>query len=160
MLKVATLPEADPGALLRTRLTGFTGFLRANGFGGGESTCVLNVAQRVGMFEPQLLCWSLKALLCGRSDEWRRFDGLFDAYFLPQNRKAFTPGRVADAKPSDAAGMSGDVNQSLPIAAAGTEAPEKTTATPSGMAQAARNRSRSPIFAISTPPTTRARSRH
>ena len=36
-----------------------------------------------------ILRWSLKALLCGRGDEWRRFDALFDAYFMPPNRKVF-----------------------------------------------------------------------
>jgi len=70
------------------RLTGFTGFLRANGFavGGGDAVHVLRTAERVGVLDPQVLRWSLQALLCGRRDEWRRFDELFDAWFLPANR--------------------------------------------------------------------------
>jgi uncharacterized protein with von Willebrand factor type A (vWA) domain len=70
------------------RLTGFPGFLRANGFavGGGDAEQVLRTAQRVGVLEPQLLRWSLQALLCGRCEEWQRFDELFDAWFLPANR--------------------------------------------------------------------------
>ena len=70
------------------RLTGFAGFLRANGFavGGGDAEQVLRTAQRVGVLDPHLLRWSLQALLCGRCDEWQRFDGLFDAWFLPANR--------------------------------------------------------------------------
>ena len=70
------------------RLTAFPGFLRANGFGGGggDSIDVLQTAQRVGVLDPRLLRWSLQALLCGRADEWRRFDNLFDAWFLPPNR--------------------------------------------------------------------------
>jgi uncharacterized protein with von Willebrand factor type A (vWA) domain len=70
------------------RLAGFPGFLRANGFGvgGGDAVTVLKTAQRVGLLDAHALRWSLQALLCGRADEWRRFDGLFDAWFLPPNR--------------------------------------------------------------------------
>ncbi len=67
------------------RLAGFPAFLRANGFlvGGGDAVDVLSTAERVGVLEAAPLRWSLKALLCGRSGEWRRFDALFDAWFLP-----------------------------------------------------------------------------
>jgi uncharacterized protein with von Willebrand factor type A (vWA) domain len=70
------------------RLAGFPGFLRANGFavGGGDAVQVLDTAERVGLLEPHILRWSLQALLCGRCDEWRRFDELFDAWFLPPNQ--------------------------------------------------------------------------
>jgi uncharacterized protein len=70
------------------RLGGFASFLHANGFavGTGESLQVLQAAQRVGVFDEQALRLSLQALLCGRRDEWRRFDALFDAWFLPANR--------------------------------------------------------------------------
>ena len=40
----------------------------------------------MGVLDPHVLRWSLQALLCGRCDEWRRFDELFDAWFLPPNR--------------------------------------------------------------------------
>ncbi|MBA2961708.1 MULTISPECIES: vWA domain-containing protein [Ramlibacter] len=84
MLTLAAPLEARATA----RLAGFPGFLRANGFmvGGGDAVTVLRAAQCVGVLDPQLLRWSLRALLCGRCDEWRRFDGLFDAWFLPPNR--------------------------------------------------------------------------
>ena len=87
----------DPAATLRTRLTGFGGFLHANGFGvgGGDSARVLATAAQVGVLDQNVLRWSLKALLCGRAGEWRRFDGLFDAYFLPPNKKVFAEGTVA-----------------------------------------------------------------
>jgi len=76
------------GTQASDRLAGFPGFLRANGFavGGGDAVAVLQTAQRVGLLGPHVLRWSLQALLCGRGDEWRRFDGLFDAWFLPPNR--------------------------------------------------------------------------
>ena len=70
------------------RLVGFPGFLRANGFalGGADALPVLETALRVGLMDRELLRWSLQSLLCGRGDEWRRFDELFDAWFLPANR--------------------------------------------------------------------------
>src|SRR5258705_5814177 len=106
MLIIAPPPLAEPGAVLRSRLTGFAGFLRANGYGvgGGDSARVLETAQRVGAFDAQILRWSLKALLCGRGDEWRRFDALFDAYFLPPNKRVFAQS-VAEA-PRETAGGS------------------------------------------------------
>jgi len=80
---------ADPAAALRSRLTGFVGFLRANGFGvgGGDALAALETAGWVGVFDRDVLRWSLQALLCARCDEWQRFDRLFDAYFLPPNRR-------------------------------------------------------------------------
>ena len=70
------------------RLAQFPTFLHANGFavGAGAGMEVLRVAQQVGLLDPDVLRWSLRALLCGRADEWRRFDKLFDAWFLPANQ--------------------------------------------------------------------------
>ena len=70
------------------RLGGFAGFLHANGFavGTGESLQVLHTARQVGVLDRHALRLSLQALLCGRRDEWRRFDDLFDAWFMPANR--------------------------------------------------------------------------
>ena len=86
----------DPAATLRARLTGFSGFLHANGFavGGGDGARVVDTVARTGVLDRELLRWNLKALLCGRASEWRRFDPLFDAYFLPPNRKVFVEGAV------------------------------------------------------------------
>ena len=90
MLTVAPAP-GPPGIALRDRMSGFAGFLRANGFGagGGDAARVLETAAHVGIFDGEILRWSLKALLCGRGEEWRRFDSLFDTYFLPPNRRGF-----------------------------------------------------------------------
>jgi uncharacterized protein len=84
------MPQADTTRLAfrsAERLVGFAGFLRANGFavGGGETIEVLRTAEHVGVLDARVLRWSLQALLCGRSAEWRRFDALFDAWFLPPN---------------------------------------------------------------------------
>jgi uncharacterized protein with von Willebrand factor type A (vWA) domain len=96
MLIVAPAAVPDPPAAIRARLAGFAGFLRANGYGvgGGDAARVLEAVQRVGILDPQPLRWSLKALLCGRAGEWHRFDALFDAYFLPPNRRVFAEGET------------------------------------------------------------------
>lgn len=97
MLSVdATALDAQAAA----RLTAFPGFLRANGFavGGGDAVPVLQTAQRVGVLDSHVLRWSLQALLCGRGDEWQRFDELFDAWFLPANRWLSAERRDADER--------------------------------------------------------------
>lgn len=92
------------------RLAGFPGFLHANGFavGAGDAVAVLDTAARVGVLDRELLRWNLQALLCGRADEWRRFDDLFDAWFLPPNRWAAPQRRPAQARgPQDAIARAG-----------------------------------------------------
>jgi uncharacterized protein len=90
--------ESPLEARAAARLTGFPGLLRANGFavGGGDAVQVLETAERVGVLDAHVLRWSLQALLCGRGDEWRRFDELFDAWFLPPNRWTKPEPREAD----------------------------------------------------------------
>ena len=84
------------------RLAGFPGFLHANGFrlGAGDAVEVLQTASRIGVLDRDRLRWSLQALLCGRCDEWRRFDELFDAWFLPPNRWAAPQRRAHEARSS------------------------------------------------------------
>ncbi|MEJ8835822.1 vWA domain-containing protein [Ramlibacter sp. AN1133] len=91
------------------RLAGFPAFLHANGFGVGatDSVQVLRTARDVGVLDAQVLRWSLKALLCGRCDEWRRFDGLFDAWFLPANRWAAPQQRLVETGVQQAASRPG-----------------------------------------------------
>jgi len=126
MLIVAPFPTDHPGPILRTRLTGFAGFLRANGYGvgGGDSTQVLATARQVGIIDRDILRWSLKTLLCGRSDEWWRFDALFDAYFLPANKRALAESHAATAGLAEVAGALGDAGQPLANAAAAEQAGE------------------------------------
>jgi uncharacterized protein with von Willebrand factor type A (vWA) domain len=121
MLIVAPSQAADLGSAIRAHLAGFAGFLHANGFGtaGGDSARVLEMADRVGILDPQILQWSLKALLCGRADEWRRFDALFDAYFLPPNKKAFVQRRATTGAVASSPGGSSDGSEELRAATAG-----------------------------------------
>ena len=74
-------------------------------------------AQASGVLHADLLRWSLQALLCGRADEWRRFDDLFDAWFLPANRwqrpvvhdaRSAATGLQAGAATGDASTDAGD----------------------------------------------------
>ena len=106
MLIVAAPASVDPGAVLRARLTGFAGFLRANGYGIGaaDSIRVLETSVQAGVLDQQVLRWSLKALLCGRAEEWQRFDALFDAYFLPPNKKVFVNSDAVAPGARDSAG--------------------------------------------------------
>ena len=103
---------------LRARLTGFAGFLHANGYGtgGADSVRVLETSVQTGILDQQILRWSLKALLCGRGDEWRRFDALFDAYFLPPNKKIFVDSNVVSAGGGESAGGARDGSESAPAA--------------------------------------------
>ena len=120
-LSAAPFPAADPGAVLRARLTGFAGFLHANGFGvgGADSVSVLETGVQTGILDQQILRWSLKALLCARGDEWRRYDALFDAYFLPPNKKIFVDSNVVTAGAREPAGGVGKGSESAPAAGAG-----------------------------------------
>ncbi|GAB3759580.1 VWA domain-containing protein [Ramlibacter monticola] len=91
------------------RLAGFPAFLRANGFvvGAADAVQVLRTARDVGVLDAEVLRWSLQALLCGRCDEWRRFDDLFDAWFLPANRWAAPQRRSVEAGMQSAATRAG-----------------------------------------------------
>jgi uncharacterized protein with von Willebrand factor type A (vWA) domain len=114
--------KTEPGAALRSRLVGFPGFLHANGYGtgGADSVRVLETAVQTGVLDQQVLRWSLQALLCGRGDEWRRFDALFDAYFLPPNKRIFAQAEVAAPAAVEPASGARDGSDSAP--AAGDEA--------------------------------------
>jgi uncharacterized protein with von Willebrand factor type A (vWA) domain len=118
MLNVATSPAVEPGTVLLARLAGFTDFLRTNGYGvgGADSTRVLEASVRNGVLDRQVLRWNLKALLCGRGDEWRRFDDLFDAYFLPPNKSLFVDSNVAAAGGQEATGGILDGSENEPAA--------------------------------------------
>jgi uncharacterized protein with von Willebrand factor type A (vWA) domain len=119
-------------ARLATRLSGFAGFLRANGFAvaGSDAVEVLKTAAHVGVLDTPVLRWSLQALLCGRSDEWQRFDNLFDAWFLPANRWQHPERRTAESgslrgaagyQPTDAGAASEDGDDLRPRDAASSE---------------------------------------
>jgi uncharacterized protein with von Willebrand factor type A (vWA) domain len=85
--------------VLAARITGFVATMRANGFSVGldETTDALRTADGIGVLarEPLRLAW--RGLLCGRADEWRRFDELFDSYWLPPNKTKLIEARAGGA---------------------------------------------------------------
>jgi hypothetical protein len=87
MLIVAPLPDADPGATLRSRLTGFAGFLRANGFGVGGGVRRACSSGRAGR---NIRCGDSALELQGTAVRpWRRMAPIrspFDAYFRQTRR--------------------------------------------------------------------------
>lgn len=121
----ASAPDlADLADALVARYAGFAGWLRANAF---SVTCAdvaasLEVARRMGQFDSNLLRWSLRALLCSRAEDWRRFDELFDAYFRTPNRRELVETRAGGAGPlaRDEAGETlPDVSEGMPHSLAG-----------------------------------------
>lgn len=87
----AVLQDTDADTIVVTRIMGFVRLLRTNDYRVGiqEELDALKVAQHCGVMDRQRLRWGLRSLLCSDSDEWERFNDLFDAYWLPPNRKAY-----------------------------------------------------------------------
>ncbi|SDD16690.1 vWA domain-containing protein [Paraburkholderia lycopersici] len=123
----STMPGAAPRDLADTlvaRYAGFAGWLRANAFGvtSADVAATLEVVQRMGQTDRDVLRWSLRALLCSRAEEWRRFDDLFDAYFFAPNRRKLAENRVGGAGPlsrGDEARGPRDASEGTPISLAG-----------------------------------------
>ncbi|AXK65129.1 VWA domain-containing protein [Burkholderia sp. IDO3] len=116
----------DLADALAARYVGFAGWLRENGFHvtGADMANALEVAHCVGQLDRPLLGWSLRALLCSRADEWRRFDALFDAYFLAPNRDALVETRAGGAGPIalERDGTARDAGDGMPLGLAGSGA--------------------------------------
>jgi uncharacterized protein with von Willebrand factor type A (vWA) domain len=120
---------AEPGApdladSLVARYAGFAGWLRANAFcvTSADVAASMDVARRMGQFDSDLLRWSLRALLCSRAGDWRRFDDLFDAYFMAPNRRELVETRAGGAGPlvRDEAGDGvPDASEGTPVSLAG-----------------------------------------
>jgi uncharacterized protein with von Willebrand factor type A (vWA) domain len=77
------LPAPDGAAVLR-RLLGFLRLLRENGFrlGLGEARDAARLARGLDLADRDGFRQGLRALLCGRAEDWARFDALFEAYWL------------------------------------------------------------------------------
>lgn len=123
----STSPGAAPRDLadrLVARYAGFAGWLRANAFcvTNADVAATLDVVQRMGQTDRDVLRWSLRAVLCSRAQEWRRFDELFDAYFLAPNRRKLVETRAGGAGTlacDDAASGPPDASEGTPISLAG-----------------------------------------
>ncbi len=103
------------GGRLARRIVGFVRLLRDNGFaaGPGESMDALRLARGCDLGDPTALRGGLRALLCASRLDWRRFDELFDAYWLGRGMKRAAlagPGGEAPAGNAAAAGPQGAVD--------------------------------------------------
>src|SRR5579871_2166983 len=90
-------PPTTVDRALTLRLTAFVSFLRENRFSVGidDAALLIEAAGRCGVLDPRILRWSAKALLCRRASDLRRFDDLFDSWFLPPNRSRRVESRGA-----------------------------------------------------------------
>ncbi|MBO6932868.1 MAG: VWA domain-containing protein, partial [Roseibium sp.] len=79
----------DVGAVLRERLAGFVRTLRDNGFkvGLAETRDALQLIRTTLVKHPKSLKAAYRCLFCGRQSDWKRFDELFDAYWLERGLK-------------------------------------------------------------------------
>ncbi|MFQ5973727.1 MAG: VWA domain-containing protein [Alphaproteobacteria bacterium] len=94
-----TEPPAPGASVPLNRLIGFARFLRGNDFRVGveEALDVLALARTVDFLDARQLRWGLKTLLCSCVVDWRRFDELFDAYWLGHRMR--TAARVGGSAP-------------------------------------------------------------
>ena len=98
----AAAGPADP--TVASRILGFVSLARDNGFrlGIGEGLDALTLAAACDLGSPQVVRASLKSLMCSCAADWRRFDELFDAYWLRRGmRQAATRRGAAGAGAGD-----------------------------------------------------------
>ncbi len=83
------LSEYELGTAAAERLSGFFRTLRVNGFPSGvaESLDASRVLETIPPSDMDFVRGSWKALVSGNADQWRRFDLLFDAYWLGKGQK-------------------------------------------------------------------------
>ncbi len=80
------------------RVAGFTAHLRLNGWPAGpaETALALDALASCRAADPAEARLALRAALAGSAEDWRRFDGLFDAYWRDAGRRRTRP---ASARP-------------------------------------------------------------
>jgi uncharacterized protein with von Willebrand factor type A (vWA) domain len=71
------------------RVAGFVAHLRANGLavGPAETAGALAALGAVRAHDRDDARLALRAVLAGSAEDWRRFDGLFDAYWFDGSRR-------------------------------------------------------------------------
>ncbi len=112
MTELTASPGAGAAAAIVGRMIGYVRLARDNDFPVGidESLDALRLAEGIDLATPGQLRSGLKALLCAGEGDWRRFDRLFDAYWLGRGVKraglisgagGSTPGTAAGGPPPD-----------------------------------------------------------
>ncbi|TAM01534.1 MAG: VWA domain-containing protein [Paraburkholderia sp.] len=132
----------DLADALLERYAGFAGWLRANAFcvTSADVADSMEIARRMGQFDRDLLRWNLRALLCSRAQDWRRFDELFDAYFRAPNRHDLADVRAGGAGPlarDETGSTPPDAREGTPVSLAGCgSAPDEGATADEGATQA------------------------
>jgi uncharacterized protein with von Willebrand factor type A (vWA) domain len=93
------------GQAVSARMAGFVGHLRLNGFplGPRETEAALEIIGQDAALEPEVSRLRLKTALCGRHEEWERFDDLFEAYWFTRGKERVRHDRQRSAnQPSSA----------------------------------------------------------
>jgi uncharacterized protein with von Willebrand factor type A (vWA) domain len=80
---------AATGQAVSARMAGFIGHLRLNGFplGPRETEGALEILDHGPELDPGLSRLRLKTALCGRHEDWERFDDLFEAFWFARGRE-------------------------------------------------------------------------
>lgn len=92
-------PSPELADAMISRYVGFAGWLRENNFHvtSSDMAAAAEIACRTGQLNAHLLRWGLRACLCSRAEEWRRFDELFEAYFFAPNRHSLVESNAGGA---------------------------------------------------------------
>ena len=79
-----------PGNILVTRILEFVRFVRENDFhiGVQEELDALAVSRHCNIMDHKRLHWGLRSLLCTNPHEWKRFDKLFNVYWLQHVKRS------------------------------------------------------------------------
>lgn len=79
----------DGRAYLLARVSGFSDFLRSNGFtiGVQEKLDMMSIMTGPLLMNKRRLAWALRSILCINSEQWHEFDDLFDVYWLKTGRR-------------------------------------------------------------------------
>ncbi|QDG75968.1 VWA domain-containing protein [Labrenzia sp. PHM005] len=90
MTSLSLKTRNDLGAALRVRLAGFVRSLRDSGYkvGLGETEDAVKLLRSEALKRPQILKEAFRALFCARLSDWKKFDELFDAYWLGRGVKS------------------------------------------------------------------------
>src|ERR1700760_2085574 len=117
---IALTDTASVDRAVLLRLSAFVSFLRENGFAVGidDAALLVQAATHMGIVDKKRLRWSAKTLLCRRASDRQRFDDLFDAWFLPPNKRSFveSPSGGKGALDKSSSTLT-DAGQGMPVAA-------------------------------------------
>ncbi|HEY0833824.1 MAG TPA: hypothetical protein VGE72_07940, partial [Azospirillum sp.] len=104
----------DAGTRIVARVVGFVALLRHNGFpvGPAEAADALRLMAALDLSRPDELRAALRPLLCGRVEEWRRFDELFDLHWRGRGLRHAV--KVTGTPPAQGGGLKRLMDQAGP----------------------------------------------